>query len=176
MNPQSPSIADDDHDEQIRLGGRSLRRTAAIAIGVAIVVAGSASGARAATVHAGVSWGARSPGVGSLSGLGEVTPPGCDDGAYKVAFASVSDPRGSFIVARPAAIGVSCPAVTYGTTTMFRGSWDARTGGCVDDVNGTGGRLCVGAMPDRGIANGVPFRLCPDRDRCFVGSAWIVRV
>lgn len=111
-----------------------------------------------------------------LHGLGEVTPPGCDARAYKVPFTAVTDGAGLWIVARPAAIGVACDSITYGTGQAFAGPWSPESGGCIPAVGGTGARICIGAMPDRGLVNGIPFRYCPALDRCFLGDAWLARL
>ena len=112
----------------------------------------------------------------SIAGVGEVTPPGCDEGAYKIPFSAVSDAGDVWIVSRPVAIGVACDGVTYGTASVFAGTWRPATGGCIGDLNGSDARICIGAMPHRGVTNGVPFRLCPDAQRCFIGDAWLARL
>lgn len=109
----------------------------------------------------------------AISGVAEVSVPGCDHGAYKIPFAGARDTGDTWIVARPLAVGVACDAVTYGTPATFIGGWDARIGGCV--AGNAGAELCIGPMPDRGVANGVTFRYCPEARRCFVGEAWVVR-
>lgn len=112
---------------------------------------------------------------GSVQGVGEVTPPGCDAGAYKVPFSALTDAGDVWIVGRPAAVAVACDAVVYGTGTVFVGTWNPQIGGCLDEALGSSASLCIGAMPHRGVLNGVPFRYCPDRQRCFQGEAWLAR-
>jgi len=112
---------------------------------------------------------------GTVQGVGEVTPPGCDGGAYKVPFASLTDAGDTWIVGRPAAVAVACDAIVYGTATVFLGGWNPVTGGCLEAALGGAARICIGAMPHRGVLNGVSFRYCPDRERCFLGEAWLAR-
>ena len=111
----------------------------------------------------------------SVDGVGEMTPAGCEAGAYKVPFAAASDAGDVWVVGRPVAIAAACEAIVYGTAAIFVGSWDPATGGCLADSTGSGARICIGAMPNRGVLNGVPFRYCPDAQRCFDGDAWLAR-
>lgn len=166
MSPSEPMI-DDDHDHPVRLGGRSFRRCAALAAAIALSAVFSATGADAAVPP---------PTARTITGVGEVTPPGCDEGAYKVPFTATTTGGETWVTIRPIAVAVACPALVYGTTTTFAGSWDPRSGGCIPASSGNGGRICIGAMPHRGVTNGIAFRLCPDPVRCFSGDAWIGRM
>lgn len=111
----------------------------------------------------------------SIAGVGEVTPPGCDAGAYKIPFSAASDAGEVWVVGRPAAMGVACDAVVYGGPLTFVGAWRPDAGGCIGDLGGSTARICIGPVPHRGVARDVPFKLCPDAHRCFVGLAWMAR-
>lgn len=111
----------------------------------------------------------------SVAGIGEVTPPGCDEGAYKVPFSAASDAGEVWIVGRAAAIGVACDAIVYGGPLLFAGVWHPDSGGCIADLGGSAARICIDAVPSRGVSTDVAFRLCPDADRCFLGVARVVR-
>lgn len=149
-----------------RLVSRGAQRTRRLVAGLALLSVWSFGDAAAQLPP-------RAPGL--VTGVGEVTPPGCDPGAYKMPFTASSDSGTVWIAARPAAVGVACPGVVYGSAGVFAGTWRPRDGGCLADVTGGPARLCIGAMPDRGVADGVPFRYCPDT-RCFPGTAWVARV
>lgn len=108
----------------------------------------------------------------SISGVGQVTPPGCATGAYQVPFIAGSDGVGTWVMVRPVAVGVDCDAVTYGAAETFAGAWDPRIGGCLRAPSGT--RWCLGPIPHRGVTDGVAFQWCPGI-ACWPGTATVAR-
>lgn len=108
----------------------------------------------------------------TMLGLAEVTPPGCNRGAYKVPFVAGTDGGGEWFVARPAALGVACEGIVYGGPTLLQGAYQPSDGGCIAS---SGAKLCLGPMPHRGLTNGIPATWCPDT-KCFHGEAWLSRL
>jgi hypothetical protein len=114
------------------------------------------------------------PSPGQLSGVGEVSWPGCGQHGYKIPFAAFSEGKSMWLSARVGAIGIECEAAVYGAPSSFAGQWTPRNGGCLHAVTGTS-RLCIGPMPDRGVSNETSFSYCLDATQCFAGKAWVAR-
>lgn len=120
---------------------------------------------------------ARADGVSAVAGAGGVTPPGCADGAHKMSIVQETDGGPLWVSARPASIGVSCPAIVYGPPAVFVGPWNPDTGGCIPGYNYPGSALCMGSVPTRVVPVTTSLSLCFPTDpvTCWGGNATVVR-
>lgn len=115
---------------------------------------------------------------GTVSGTVEVTAPGCAQDAYKFPIAAESDGGPVWLVIRPAALGVFCPAIYYAGLETFAGKWSPETGGCIRGFNDPDKSLCIGAVPQKLVKTTTFAALCisPNlRVPCWSGTATIVR-
>lgn len=154
-----------DHDHVIDLNPRPLRRTLLIAAAIGVIVT-------LASVTVARSMAAIEPPL-SVSGIASIDRPGCASGAYKVSFQMVGEADRDLIGVRPLSLGIECQGVSYGLTTWYEGRFDPRVGGCLVASNGS--RVCLGAIPYRGVHDPVRFDLCFAEVSCWPGRAALVR-
>lgn len=129
------------------------------------------------TILAVMTFGQANAAPSTLSGLGEVTPPRCDQGAYKIPIVAASDGGPVWIAVRPASIGIWCSGIHYSLSSVFAGTWDPAKGGCIPGQMPADRWLCIGPVAQTSPVVATSLSLCfslQPRD-CWDGTATFIR-
>src|ERR1041384_5363837 len=111
----------------------------------------------------------------ALAGLGGVTPPGCQANTHTMPITGNNDGGPLWITVRPAALGLGCSSIVYGTPIVFVGEWDPTAGGCLTSYNVDDFSLCIGPVPHAMTPTTTTLSLCTPGQDCWPGSATLTR-